>query len=87
MKDLAKWQGLHKMQAIVTWKEQQCTRISFLRAVGEGEVKRKNIPFESAKRPVVPFWLLFCYKATDMNEVTAKRSNKDTMMQLPRRAR
>lgn len=33
--------------------------------------------------------LLFesCYKTTDMNEVTAKRSNKDVAMLLARRAK
>lgn len=35
------------------------------------------------------FLLLFeaCYKTTDMNEVTAKRSNKDVVMLLARRAK
>jgi hypothetical protein len=54
-----------------------------------GEIKRKNTPVKSHKTtPEFSLLLLgFCYKTTDINEMTAKRSNKDAMMQLTTRTR
>lgn len=43
MKDLANWQGLHKMQAIVTWKAQQCTRDFLSESSGGRGGKKERI--------------------------------------------
>ena len=54
-----------------------------------GIQKRKNVPFKTHKMTPKFSLLLFefCYQTTDMNEATAKRSNKDAAMLPARRAK